>query len=480
MSCGCSNTTPFYQGFSTQFYSATNCQSSPSNTPVISDNVIYDGSNLTCSGINYQDSLTVALQKLDTAACAAMGDYSTYNTYCLAPITTQQQFVETISNYVCTLNSNYTTFSGTTFPAYQTSISAQLAAITNPGITCSIAGVTSADSLVTVLNKYCTSFSNFNTAISLSGVNWSQCFSVSTPPTTIAGAFSTVLNQICQVQSGAGGGLPTFNNTSSCLSGGTTNDSLVTTINLIKTQLCTCPTFNINTLTWNCVTKPSGAGVTDLQDAFSALMAKVDSLSQQILTGFSGDFTITSTNPSSSCAGKSIALTTPATTSDRLVASTPSDTAPGTLQQKVTAGTNITLDYTTTPGQMIINSSGGGTNSYQVKVNSGDTAPGYLGVKVEGGTDPAGIVTITPSVDTVNQKVSFAGSLNIDNLITAILTELADNPAMQEAWCAANSNCPSSCPAPTNISVTYSSGLTTTTTTTTTSTSSTTTTTTTT
>jgi hypothetical protein len=36
-----------------------------------SNNVIYTGPNLPCSGISHNDSLTVALQKIDTKICPA-------------------------------------------------------------------------------------------------------------------------------------------------------------------------------------------------------------------------------------------------------------------------------------------------------------------------------------------------------------------------------------------------------------------------
>jgi hypothetical protein len=481
MGCGCSNTTPFFQGYNTQYYSSNNCQSSGSGSCGTTDGIGYSGPNLNCSGVDNGDSLTVALQKMDTAICTNTGDYSTYNTYCLSPITTQQQFVEKISQYVCNLSTTVNTFIDTTFPAYQTTVTNEFNAINNPAITCSFAGVTSADNLISVLNKYCSAFGTLNTAISLSGVTWGSCFTVSPAPTTIAAGFNTLISQICQLKSEiSSGGLPTFNNLDSCLSGGTANDSLVTTVNLLKTQVCSCPTFDINSLTWNCVTKPSEAGVTDLQDAFAALMAKVDTLSQEAITTYSGDFVVTSTNPDSACAGKSIALTTPIANNDRLVAATTSDTAPGTLQQKVTPGAGITLDFATTPGQMIINSTASGS-TYQVKATSGDPNPGYLVSKLEGSSDNVSGLFLTILSDTTTNKAQVSGTIDLTVLVPAILSLVQNTPSLQASWCAINANCPSACPAPTNIQAIYTPGGTTTTTTstsTTTTTSSTTTTTT--
>src|SRR5882724_5037872 len=107
--------------------------------------VVYTGAALTCSGIATNDSLDTILQKISPLLCAATGDYSSYNTYCLAPISTQQQFVESISNFVCTLNSSFVVFTETTFPAYQASVAASFSAINNPTITCASAGVISSD-----------------------------------------------------------------------------------------------------------------------------------------------------------------------------------------------------------------------------------------------------------------------------------------------------------------------------------------------
>src|SRR5258708_1798727 len=96
----CIQTTAGITGFS-----PSNCTSLPS-CALNANCVIYSGPNLQCSGIVTNDALDIILQKIDPLLCSASGDYSGYNTYCLAPITTQKQFVESISNYVCTLNTN--------------------------------------------------------------------------------------------------------------------------------------------------------------------------------------------------------------------------------------------------------------------------------------------------------------------------------------------------------------------------------------
>ena len=195
--------------------------------------IAYTGPNLACSGIETNDSVETALQKIDEQICTVTGDYSSYQFNCLTEwlgesITTEAEFVDAITAYACEITENLESFTGVTFPSYQSSVAARFEAIEGPGITCTIAGVTAADDLDTILTKYCTALGDLNTDLSITGVDWDQCFTVTTPPTTIAEAFSLVIDQICQVEA-AGATFPTFNNSENCIAG-TSTDSLVTTI----------------------------------------------------------------------------------------------------------------------------------------------------------------------------------------------------------------------------------------------------------
>jgi hypothetical protein len=432
-------------------------------------NVIYTGPNLQCSGILTDDALDIILQKIDPLLCAASGDYSTYNTFCLAPITTQQQFVETISNFVCTLNSAFGTFTETTFPAYQAVVTASLNTITNPALTCAIAGVTSADSLNTILTKYCTTLTNISTNITMGGVNWNLCYTVSPTPVTITDGFNALIGQICLLKSqvAAAAVLPTFNTSATCLAGGT-NDSLVVTINNIITRLCQTGTLNTATLTWGCLTAPAGAQ--DLQTTLQKILTQLTVLTQAEPMAWSGDFTVTNVDNSNPCLGKNIALATPST-QDRFVAATTSDASPGTLQDKVTAGTNITLDYITTPGQMIINSTGGaGTGDHQVLADVADTTAGYLINKVSVGSPSSGVGVgiVLDTTTPTNHKVQFAVTLDPVALFTALLNATTSDTTLANLFCTTVQACPSPCAAPSNVTVIYTPNTTTTSTTTTT------------
>lgn len=436
--------------------------------------VVYTGPNLSCSGVNTNDALDTILQKIDPLLCAATGDYSTYNTYCLAPISTQKQFVESISNFVCTLSTNFTTFTTVTFPAYQATVASQFAAITSPGLTCASAGITSGMTLAQVYAAYCTKFASIDAALNPSSANWNSCYVV-TNPTTVTGGFNVLISQICALKTEIEDSavLPTFNNVGTCLASPTTTDSLVDTITKIRTRLCLTGTLDTTTLTWGCVTTPSGAQ--NLQDTIQNILTQITALSHAEPMTWSGDFTVTNVDNGNLCLGKHIALATPST-QDRFVAATTSDLSPGTLQAKVTAGTNITLDFITTPGQMIINSTASASSNYQVKINSGDTSPGYLGTKIVSGPQSCG-VQVMPSLDTVNEQIVLNSSVDPVALFTCLLDALQTDTGLQAAFCAAVAACPSPCAAPTNVTVTFVGGTTTTTTTTTTSTTTTTTTT---
>lgn len=342
---------------------AGNCQPSDcGGTQLSSKCVYYSGPNLSCSGINTNDSVELALQKIDTKLCSVVADYSTYQMNCLptyfgAPITTQADFVNAITSYACLTNTNLQTFINTTFTNYQSSVNTRFTNIEVPGITCSGSNVLPTDSLQTVLNKYCTTLTNIQSDLSLVGVtNWNQCFTVGTPPTNVTSAITLLINQLCQVKAGSGGALPTFNNIGTCLPTPGASDTLVSTISQIITRLCQTPTFDINALSWGNITKPSST-TTDLQNAFQTVLTNTNNLVTQILNSFSSDFIVTQVDPLNPLAGKKLSLATPLN-QDKYVAATPSDPTPGTLQDKLIAGTGIVLDYTSTPNKLTISATG--------------------------------------------------------------------------------------------------------------------------
>lgn len=435
-------TTPF--SFDVQYFYDNSCFTCNEECGTNISNakcVAYTGPNLACSGIETDDSLETALQKIDEQICTATGDYSSYQFNCLTEwlgedITTEGEFVDAITLYACEITENLESFTGTTFPSYQSSVAARFTAIEGPGITCTIAGVTSTDDLETILTKFCTTFGDLNDSVSLTGVDWDQCFTVTTPPTTIAEAFSLVIDQICQVEA-AGASLPTFNNSANCLAG-TSTDSLVTTIDSIIDVLCETNPFDATAITFGCV--PTAA---DLQDVVQNVVTEVSELMQDTIT-WSADFVVTQTNGSDPCAGVTVELATPIN-QDRFVAVDVSDSSPGTLTDKITAGTGITI---TNNGTDIEISASGTADSFEVKAKS-TGSEGYLEDKLAGGAVTG--LSITTAYNGGTDKIDISPSIDATALFTLLLNQLELDEDLYTLFCEKVANCPSPCDAPTDV-----------------------------
>jgi hypothetical protein len=419
--------------------------------------VVYTGPNLPCAQIETNQTLEDILIKIDQKICTAVGNYASYNKYCIddaGAITTEKDFVEAISSFACTLKSDFDTFKNTTYVNDATALDTRFDAIESPNITCSSAGVISTDSLNTVLTKYCSTFSDIYSKISLSGVAWDSCYTVNPDPVTIAEGFNTLIGQICDIKnSGVNGILPTFNNEGSCLpSPVSASDSLVTTISKIKERLCETPTFDIDALTWGCTTKPDTT-TTDLQAAFDAVLAQLTFLKQNSVS-FSSDFTVALTDSEDPCEGKTISLA-PSGLEDKYVTVSGADATPGTLAQKLIAGDGIELDITTTPGTMIINVTDiTATSPGTVKMRIEDPTAGYLKDKIEGSTASSGI-SIAVSPNTSNEKVSISAQVNFEDLWNNLLTYLDENPSMATQFCQRVTDCLPDCIVPPNVTVIY-------------------------
>lgn len=433
----CSNSAPF--SFETQMFFNNDCFSCGDNDCGANIQnarcVIYTGPNLSCSGINTNDSLETALQKIDTQICSAIGDYSNYQFNCLetfwgSSITQESTFVDAITSYACTNRDDYDTFVNTTFVAYEAAVDTRFIAIELPAITCTSASVTDTDTLQVVLAKYCTKFGEIDTSLDISSVVWNNCFSVPSIPTNIADGFILVLDQICQVQA-AGATLPTFNNIGSCLPSPGSSDSLASTVDKIKTRLCETGSIDMTALTSSCVSIPTE--VTDLQTLLQTIINTLDGFTQNA-PSYSGDFSVSPNG--GPCDGITISLATPSS-QDRFVASTAIDSSPGTLQSKVTAGTGITLDFLSTPGQMIISSSG--SDSYTVKADTADTTPDFLDQKLEGASNNG--VSIGISYNGGTEKVTITPTVDLSTLVGNILTFIGGDGDSLAALCSLLAPC---------------------------------------
>lgn len=422
-------------------------------------NFKYDGPNLNCSSIETCDNLNDALSKLDTALCTVVGDYSTYNKYCLddvTPILTAQQFIESISQAHCNLKTSVETFQNTTFPNYQIAVDQRFDDLEIPGITCTSAGVIPTDTLETILIKYCNKFGSIDSLLNMSSVDWDKCFTVPVAPTNLTQGLNLLIDQICEVKATGGGGsgtLPVFNNVGSCLATPSTTDSLINTINKIKVRLCQSPVFDINALTWTCVNKPSST-TTDLQAAFQSVLAEIATLKQNLPTFDNAQFTVSNVDNGNLCLGKSVQITSLSSPTDRFVAVNVSDTSPGYLATKLQAGANITLDSVSVVGKVIISSSGSGVSDEKVKLNLSDPTAGYLVDKIVAGPIDNGI-TINVVPDTGTGELKISASLDMATLIINMFNEIDNNPEFSTLLCNLMAKCPSPCEPPSNVNVTY-------------------------
>lgn len=311
--------------------------------------IVYTGPNLSCSGVNTNDSLETALQKIDEQICSVIGDYSNYQFNCLtawwgSAITTEEEFVDAITGYACEIAANLLLFTDTTFVNYQAAVNSRFVTLEIPGTICAAASLTGVETMQDVLDAYCTQITSILASIDVSSYStvWDQCLTVVTPPTTLEEAFTLLVDQICQINGGFV--LPTINNIGSCLAAPGATDSIVDTIGKIKTYMCALDTFDAASITFGCVPSQS-----DLQDTIQELVTQASDRLEEVVT-YSGDFVVAPTDVMDPCAGVTVSLVTPIN-QDRFVAVSVADVTPGTLIDKVasSAGSiDVTNDADTT------------------------------------------------------------------------------------------------------------------------------------
>lgn len=407
--------------------------------------VNYTGVPLTCLGTNFTNkNLELVLQAINAKVCTVIGDWSDFNYNCLADdytITTPGEFAAAITDYTCQFKTEYNTFVNETFDEIIGNINGEIGDLKFPNLTlCTYSGVVSGDSIGDIFLKLSNKLCDLNTRLDLSSVDWDNCYTVVTPPTTIPAAFQLLSDQIClAATTGSSVTLPTFNNQGSCLSAQGTADTLVATINSMKTRICQTPVFNIDSAPWGCVANPATGTGTNLQAAFGAVLSQVNALSVTAPT-FDGDYFITSYNTDGvPCSGTFVSINPDILGGDRFVASNPADSTPGTLIEKLTPGTGITLDDTTTPGQVIINST---ATDQLVKSSSTDPSAGYLNNKVNGVDNSTKGISISALNNGTTNKVDFTPDIDAEVFGLWFMSQVESNPTLYAAWCNLNCGCP--------------------------------------
>lgn len=181
------------------------CKEDTGCIPTDAKCVTYNGEYLSIlnvsPGENYEDILVKINDLIGTGGDI---DYSDYNTACLSSfgqVATQSQFVETISNFVCTSRDNFNTFVNTTYANFVTNTTNAINQILLPGTTgCSSFVIPNGSTIQQIIQLIVNRICSINNFIDLSTVNWSNCITALSTPANIAQGFNEVIRQICLVQ----------------------------------------------------------------------------------------------------------------------------------------------------------------------------------------------------------------------------------------------------------------------------------------
>lgn len=205
MGCPCENTIPSYnECASSTPVEVTGCVTTPDSSCIT-----YNGDDLPFidipEGTNLNDLLLAIDTKMSTITGGEEGaDWVTFDTSCLGTvfgedntIVTLQAFVETISAQFCTVKDTVEDLEES-----NTSILTNINSILNPSITgCAYLGSASAYNTYTeAMQVYATKLCDLDSRLSIAGVNWQSCFTGAITPTTLAGAMSLLVSQICSVK----------------------------------------------------------------------------------------------------------------------------------------------------------------------------------------------------------------------------------------------------------------------------------------
>lgn len=421
-SCHCTCTTPTQTcGYCTS--SGGTCSPCGEDT-IDSSKIIYSGPALPCIDLPTDTPVEEILQAMDTAICQATGaDYSAYDFACLlnpddSQITTQQQFVEAISEYVCNLEVTHDTFV-TEYNTFVTEITNLVTVSSVPGITTDCTGILITDTNAQAFVKLDAAICDIQEAINPSGADWESCgFTVGSEPQTITEGFAKILEYLCLVADGVPDAvtLPTFNNVGTCLPGTlTATDTLSSTVEKLKTKICELD-YSLGALNFGCVD-----GGSALEDVIQNILDRVNEYS---IYEFDPDyFIVENINDLFPCNGKTVSIDP--TGLDYKVASNGADITPGTLEDKLEEGDGIDLDYTTTPGKVIITCDFEG--DHKVMVNASDVAPDYLDTKIDGAADSTGAITLAADSNVGNDTVIITPTIDYAALMLEGLLEVQTN-----------------------------------------------------
>lgn len=414
--------------------------------------IVYNSVTLSTINVTPGMDLQTALQNIDTAVATtitpnyALFNYGPYSGYTIlntsgGAITTLQEFVEGISKTVCVVQDNLYTFTGTTYPANQVILSNAITALQVPGITYSnsAGGLTisigNTDPINTVLTKLATGLGDTGNILAAPGNDWSL-LSITPDPTNIYDAFNDLINYNISQDGIIGSKEPSignFNNSANCLAtvGGTSTDNAGTTIGLLRSYVCGLDTFNAGSISSTCLTPQ-----TSLDAWFQQLVNIADSNAANSFTAVDASMTATSSGP---CSGFTIGVD-PAWTGLSKVATSSQDTTPGTLTNKLIAGTNVTFTPSA-PGNQTLTIDVSLPTLNKVLVNSLDATPDYLAAKIAPAYGNWGLST-SVTTNTNNDQLVIS-TVVTDPFVLAqnLINYISTDPVLLAAFCALKTQC---------------------------------------
>lgn len=428
---------------------SSDCERSTCSQVIDSMCIKYTGTSFNCIS-NESKTLENILKYIDGVICEGQGGipWGTFNYACLEGITSAQTFAETISEYVCDLSSTVTSNYNEIIDILNNISSTTGTYI--PAISgCSFTGIVNTDNLNTVLTKLNNSFCTLKTITDVSTVDFQGCFTVSPQPTTIAEALTVILDQICQVKASipATVTLPTFNNIGSCLPSPGATDTLVATINKIKTVLCSKPDFDVNSLSpYYCV-----AAGTDLISTIENIRSKITQLTLSTIQEVGPGLTLTALASPEACEGMKLEID-PDAFPDEMVKANAGDTTPGYLIDKLNEGDNITIDDTTLPGAVTITA-----DNNKVATSSLDPTADYLISKLLVESTPELLLTLSEDSFTnpSSYKAKITPAFDYYALAEKILTVISTSTTLRELFCSISCDSLPTCAPPSNVSATY-------------------------
>lgn len=448
--CNPNNSIVYYPIYNAQCTTTT----SGCSVAVDADCVTYTGPNLTSIEVDSNATLTEALTSINTTISAITGiNWDEFDYSCLDaedPITTAEEFAEAISAYVCALNTTVDTFIDTTYPAGIADLQGQITDLDEPGLTsCAAVNVLDTDTYSQILTKILTNLCSVNTQIDPSSAAWDTSHVVDPNPTTIVAAFNLVIGWIADLENNPPEAvLPQFDTRGTCLDDPQEADTLYDTLVKTYTKVCELPEFDIDDLTWqSCIANPNAGGGADLISTLNIILQRLQSAYSLRVTSFDSTYFTTSyTTVDNLCSGLVVTLRDDLGFSDRLVALDAGDADPDYLLNKITAGTNISFDTSTSPGEVIIDCD---AEDKLVKANAADTSAGYLIDKIEGKADATNSIAIIESYNATTDKVDLTPAISIGSLFAEGMTAIMANTtlfAQFSAMVCAAQPCPDALP----------------------------------